>query len=98
MSRSRTATTTDEFRACLDKPLRKLRHILGRAHVKLPTLDIARQACIWLRRQFLFCDATHLLQRAQNDRRADAAVKTNDIRTPLIKPGKIGRASCRERV
>src|SRR6185369_8090765 len=84
MRRSSTAAATNKLRARLYEALRKLRHVFRRTHVKLPPLHVARQARVWLRRQFLLRDFAHFLERAQNDRWSNAAVEPDNVGAPAI--------------
>src|SRR5687767_13938484 len=61
MCRCSAAAAANEPRTCLHKSLSKRRHVLWRTHVKLPTLNISRQSCIWLSGKLLRSNCTHLL-------------------------------------
>src|SRR5215213_272741 len=78
------AAAADKLRARLYESLRKLRHVLRRAHVKLPALHVARQARVWLCRQLLLRDLAHLLQRRENDCWSNTAIQTDHVRAPLV--------------
>ena len=45
------------------KRLGELRHVLRRAHVELPALNVTRQAGVRLRGQLFLRDRAHLLER-----------------------------------
>src|ERR1044072_4442953 len=84
MRRCRTTAAADKLCSRLNEPFGKLRHVLGRAHVKLSSLHVARQSRVWLCRQLLLRDLAHLLERGENDRRPDTAIQTDHVSTPLI--------------
>src|SRR6185369_3542375 len=97
--RSRAAAAANELRTRLDESFRKLRHVLGRAHVKLPSLYVARQTRVWLCRQFLLRDLAHLFQRRENDCWSNSAVQSDNVCAPLVESfGKQLRRGAKQRV
>ena len=79
MRRGRAAATADEFRPYLDKSSRKLRHIFGRAHVKLPPLHVTRQTGVRLGGERFAGNRTHFFEGVEQVIRAHAAVEADDI-------------------
>ena len=84
MRRRRAAAAADKTSAGLDETLRERRHVLGRAHVKLPPLNVARQPRVRLRGQVLGRNLAHLFESRQDVVRAHAAVQADDVRTEFV--------------
>ena len=60
------------------------RHVFRAGHVHAPAADIARHAGIRLGAQLLLRVRRHLLDRLENDLRADRAIEPDDVGAPCV--------------
>src|SRR5262245_9414427 len=82
------AASADKLDAGIDQPLGVLGHVLGRAHVHLPALDITRHAGVRLSRELARRMLSHLLDCLEDDLWSDRTIEPDDVSSPLIEPGR----------
>src|ERR1051325_3674360 len=78
--------TADKLGTRLNDAAGILGHVLRRAHIDLPSTDIARQTGVWLSGQLTCCESAHFLDRVKHNCRPHTAVQSDDVRSPLIDP------------